>query len=208
MTKYCISNYWPWIHDTCFMFYWCLTSLMWRGNYLKSQHYGAACPLERWGLKSPASPLFTQPFIQAQIKERHQSSVSLAFVRGIHRWPVNSPHKWPVTRKMFPFDDVIMIASYLVLFDWRGMGSDIQSGFCQSWVIHQVIPEATEPLLQHGGLGHGQVVFLGNWVLHLLSNVVIVGWRQRLHEIYICYYANPSLTKRPKWSRLSFLHRP
>ena len=38
----------------------------------------------------------------------HQSSPSLAFVRGIHRWPVNSPHKWPVTRKMFPFHDVIM----------------------------------------------------------------------------------------------------
>ena len=42
-------------------------------------------------------------------QRRHQSSVSLAFVRGIHRWPVNSPHKWPVTRKMFPFDDVIMV---------------------------------------------------------------------------------------------------
>ena len=39
---------------------------------------------------------------------KHQSSASLAFVRGIHRRPVNSPHKWPVTRKMFPFDDVIM----------------------------------------------------------------------------------------------------
>ena len=37
-----------------------------------------------------------------------QSSASLAFVRGIHRGPVNSPHKRPVTRKMFPFDDVIM----------------------------------------------------------------------------------------------------
>ena len=37
-----------------------------------------------------------------------QSSASLAFVRWIHRRPVNSPHKWPVTRKMFPFDDVIM----------------------------------------------------------------------------------------------------
>ena len=36
------------------------------------------------------------------------SSASLAFVRGIHRGPVNSPHKWPATRKMFPFDDVIM----------------------------------------------------------------------------------------------------
>ena len=32
----------------------------------------------------------------------------LAFARGIHRGPVNSPRKWPVTRKMFPFDDVIM----------------------------------------------------------------------------------------------------
>ena len=58
-------------------------------------------------LKSPASPLFTQPFSGAD-QSKHQSSVSLAFVQGIHRWPVNSPHKWPVTRKMFPFDDVIM----------------------------------------------------------------------------------------------------
>ena len=39
---------------------------------------------------------------------KYQSSASLAFVRGIHRGPVNCPHKWPVTRKMFPFDDVIM----------------------------------------------------------------------------------------------------
>ena len=39
---------------------------------------------------------------------KHQSSASLAFVRGIHRGPGNSPHKWPVTRKMFPFNDVIM----------------------------------------------------------------------------------------------------
>ena len=30
---------------------------------------------------------------------KHQSSASLAFVRGIHRWPTNSPHKGPVTRK-------------------------------------------------------------------------------------------------------------
>ena len=43
-------------------------------------------------------------------QRKHQSSASLAFVRGIHRWPVNSPHKGPVTRKMFPFDDDIMSA--------------------------------------------------------------------------------------------------
>ena len=41
-------------------------------------------------------------------KRTHQSSASLAFVGGIHRSPVNSLHKWPVTLKMFPFDDVIM----------------------------------------------------------------------------------------------------
>ena len=41
-------------------------------------------------------------------QRKHQSSTSLAFVWGIHRGAVNSPPKWPVTRKMYPFDDVIM----------------------------------------------------------------------------------------------------
>ena len=41
-------------------------------------------------------------------ERKHQSSAPLAFGRGIQRGPVNSLHKWPVTRKMFPFDDVIM----------------------------------------------------------------------------------------------------
>ena len=41
-------------------------------------------------------------------QRKHQSSASLAIARWIHRGPVNSPHKWPVTRKIFQFDDVIM----------------------------------------------------------------------------------------------------
>ena len=41
-------------------------------------------------------------------QRKNQSSASLAFVLGIHWWLVNSPHKGPVTRKMFPFGDVIM----------------------------------------------------------------------------------------------------
>ena len=41
-------------------------------------------------------------------QRQHQSSAPMAFVRGIHRWPVDSPHKRHVTRKMLPFDDVIM----------------------------------------------------------------------------------------------------
>ena len=46
-------------------------------------------------------------------QRKHQSSAPVAFVRGNHREPVNSPHKWPVTRKMFSFDDVIMFTRSL-----------------------------------------------------------------------------------------------
>ena len=46
-------------------------------------------------------------------QRKHQSSASLAFVRGIHRWTVSSLHTGPVTWKMFPFDDVIINAELL-----------------------------------------------------------------------------------------------
>ena len=46
-------------------------------------------------------------------KKHTQSSASLAFAWGIHRGPVNSPHKRPVTRKMFPFDDVIIFWRFI-----------------------------------------------------------------------------------------------
>ena len=59
-------------------------------------------------------------------QRKHQSSASLAFVQGIHRGPVNSPHKWPLTRKMFPFDDVIM--SDWGDFKWRAV--DTSSLYC------------------------------------------------------------------------------
>ena len=41
-------------------------------------------------------------------QRKHQSSASLAFMREIRRWPLNSPHKRLAMRKMFPFDDIIM----------------------------------------------------------------------------------------------------
>ena len=53
-------------------------------------------------------------------QRKYQSSASLASEGGIHRWPAYSPHKWPVTRKIFPFGDVIMyvcaIASDIMTF--------------------------------------------------------------------------------------------
>ena len=40
-------------------------------------------------------------FYSGKDQRKYQSSVSLAFVRRIHRWRVNSPHKVPVTRQGF-----------------------------------------------------------------------------------------------------------
>ena len=55
-------------------------------------------------------------------QRKHQSAASMAFVWGIHRSPVNSPHKGPVTRKMFPFDEVIMTSGQVL------------------WMLYQPIP--------------------------------------------------------------------
>ena len=55
-------------------------------------------------------------------QRKYQSSTLLAFVKGIHRWQVDSPHKRPVTRKMYPFDDVIMKLCFAqVAYYWRLM---------------------------------------------------------------------------------------
>ena len=89
-------------------------------------------------------------------QRKHQSSASLAFVWGIHRRPVNSPHKGPVTRKMFPFDDVIMVwglialmlfgrircwPSFQLLLTWHAMTSMwyyhwLYAAFCISKPLH------------------------------------------------------------------------
>ena len=65
-----------------------------------------------------ASQITRVPIVYATVcsdayQSKHKSSASLAFVRGIHRSPMTPPppphtHKWPVTRKMFPFHDVIV----------------------------------------------------------------------------------------------------
>ena len=60
-------------------------------------------------------------------QRKDQSSASMAFVWGIHRWLVNSPHKGSVTRKMFPFDNVIMhmekIADIWEMIFWNAFHS-------------------------------------------------------------------------------------
>ena len=72
-------------------------------------------------------------------QRKQQGFASLAFVRGIHRWPVNSSHKGPVTRTLLPFHDVIMsrpilcwdIWTYLQVFS-RYMIATSSIGYCSN----------------------------------------------------------------------------
>ena len=80
----------------------------WHFCQLRKRHYGDVM------MGAIASQITSLTIVHSTVysdadQRKHESSASLAFVWGIHRGPVNSPHKWPVTRKMFPFNDVIMI---------------------------------------------------------------------------------------------------
>ena len=94
------SNIWSWILRRS---YWVLYDMV---EY--QAHYGDVI------MGAIASQITNLTIVYSTVysgadQRKHQSSASLAFMRWIHRGPVNSPHKWPVTRKMFPFGDVIMI---------------------------------------------------------------------------------------------------
>ena len=72
-------------------------------NYLRVRIHAGDGVWNHWRLDCLLNHLFRRRW-----KKKHQSSASLASVREIHWCSVNSPHKGPVTRKMFPSDDVIM----------------------------------------------------------------------------------------------------
>ena len=87
------------------------------------------------------SPTIVYSAVYSRADQRkYQSSASLAFVMGIHRWPMNSPHKGPVTRKMFPFDDVIMHMTITVMgyvYNHWGHWGQLASWNLRSWAcIH------------------------------------------------------------------------
>ena len=78
----------------------------------KDLYLKVSAPL-RWRHNERAGVSNHQPhdYLLNRVFRRRSKKISKLRVtgRGIHRVPVNSPHKWPVTRKMYPFDDVIML---------------------------------------------------------------------------------------------------
>ena len=75
-------------------------------------------------------------------QRKHQSYASMAFVRGIHRWQVNSLHKGPVTRKMFPFDDGHNVKEIALNVKHHDMLSDyVVYGGYRVWLGNDVIKD-------------------------------------------------------------------
>ena len=92
---------WKWISIKISLIFFLRVQLIWNIHYCDAIMGTVASQI------TSLTIVYTTVYSDAD-QSKHQSSASLAFVWGIHRGPVNSPHKWPVTRKMFPFDDVIM----------------------------------------------------------------------------------------------------
>ena len=87
--------------------------------------------------------LILYPTVCSGVDQRkHQSSTSQAFVRGIHRWPVNSPHKGPVRRKMFPLNCVTCRASpdMMLMISKYKYGDPGQSLHVVTWSITPMVP--------------------------------------------------------------------
>ena len=83
------------------------------GAFILSSHYSDVMMGAMASQITSLTIVYSTVYSGANQRKR-QSSASLAFVRGIHRWPLNSPHKWQITRKMFPFDDVIMFGEEIL----------------------------------------------------------------------------------------------
>ena len=117
-------------------------------------------------------------------QSKNQSSASLAFVWGIHWGPVNSPHKWPVKRKMLPFDDVIMWKHFLCYWpfvrgfhrsplnsphkgEWRGA---LMFSLIQSWVNDWINNREAGDLKRH--CAHYDITVM-LWLFHCMMGIPI-----------------------------------
>ena len=106
---------------------WHLISKMAPINMIRpSYHYGDVIMGEMASQITSLTTVYSNVYSGAD-QRKHWSSASLALVSGIQRRPVNSPHKGPVSRKMFPFDDVIMITSLTCNVDGMAFDGDTLS---------------------------------------------------------------------------------
>ena len=75
-------------------------------------------------------------FVCSGADKKHQGSASMTILREFHWWPVDSPYKGPVTRKIFPFDDGMMLNHTLPK---TRSPVTIVSGSQSLWILHRSI---------------------------------------------------------------------
>ena len=119
-------------------------------------------------------------------QRKYQRPASLAFVRGIHQWPVDSPHKRPVTQKIFPFDDVIMFTRIFQCY-LTGTGATV----CLTQIAKFMGPSRGPP----GSCRPQMGPMLAPWTL--LSGE----WQWTMLWINYPYFINQGLFRRCKIAR-------
>ena len=123
-------------------------------------------------LKSPMSWLFAEPFGQAQINENINAPCHWPLWGGMHQWPLDSPQKGPVTRKMFPFNDVIMKQ------EWQHQHSPLRA----LW-ISLTINQRCRKYFHVMTLSHGNCAYLKGQ-----SKTLHVSWQYYLSRSWWCIH--------------------
>ena len=83
-----------------------------KGFYPYPPHYNDVIMGEIASQITSLTIVFSTVYSDADKKNPSQLRVT-GLCAGNSPGPVNSPHKWPVTRKMFPFSDVIMLCHFI-----------------------------------------------------------------------------------------------
>ena len=108
-------------------------------------------------------------------QKKHQSSASLACVGGIHRGPVNSRHKWPETRKMFSFDDVIMTSSGNVsMHVSEAVVRVVNGGRLQQWIRFFHLSYVYLALCVNNGIWGSLMTTLQTQIFVVKSNSLLI----------------------------------
>ena len=114
-------------------------------------------------------------------QRKHKSTATLAFVRGIHRWPMDSPHKGPVTRKMFPnsWRHRENLIQRLVILTSAAIGAD---GFL-SVLLHASICVSVHSALQ---CRHNELDGVSNHQpLYCFLNRLSRGWSKKTSKLRV-----------------------
>ena len=160
------------------------TERLWSYHQFSLNHYGDVIMGAIASQNTSLAVIYSTIYTDAD-QRKHQSSASLAFVREIHRRQVNLSHKSPVTRKMFPFDDVIMfrwhicnLGKYFLYQEKIGVNANKRlTDVCISSDSHLMNPVAT---LTHWGR-HNKAPIFQVTCLIALSWMKTYKFRLRIH---------------------------